>query len=92
MKMSIGREETNKETAVTLLQQRIRACRLCQEHGYIREAHPITSGRGNDRVMVIGHPGPSCAYRTHERPFSKCRVPVLHRLDASSPAPARAAR
>lgn len=33
MKMSIDREEIGKEAAIALLQQRIRACRLCQEHG-----------------------------------------------------------
>jgi uracil-DNA glycosylase family 4 len=54
MSVSIEREEIDKEAAIALLQQRIRACRLCQEYGHIREAHPITSGRGSDHIMVIG--------------------------------------
>ena len=44
----------NKTEEIPLLQQRIKACRLCQQHGYIPVAHPIVSGRGSDRVMVIG--------------------------------------
>src|SRR5260370_35873565 len=54
MKPLDDQEAMDKEAAIVLLQQRIHACRLCQEHGYIREAHPLTSGRGGDRVMVIG--------------------------------------
>ncbi len=41
-------------TALSLLQQRIKACRRCQEHGYIRVAQPIVSGRSSDRLLVIG--------------------------------------
>ena len=40
--------------AITALQQRIRACRLCEQHGYIPMARPLTSGHAGDRVMVIG--------------------------------------
>ena len=54
MKSLDDQKAMDKEAAIALLQQRIRSCRLCQEHGYIREAHPITSGRGSDRVMVVG--------------------------------------
>jgi uracil-DNA glycosylase len=54
MKSLDDQKAMDKEAAIALLQQRIRACRLCQEHGYIYEAHPITSGRGSERVMVIG--------------------------------------
>lgn len=43
-----------QEAAITSLQERIRACRLCQEHGYIPVAHPIVSGRASDRILVIG--------------------------------------
>ena len=39
---------------IARLQQRIKACRLCQQHGYIPVAHPIVSGRASDRIMVIG--------------------------------------
>lgn len=44
----------DRETAIARLQQRIRACRLCEQHGYIPAARPLTSGRATDRVMVIG--------------------------------------
>src|SRR5579863_8794782 len=44
----------SKEAAIALLQQRILACRLCEDQGYIRQARPLTIGRGNDGVMVIG--------------------------------------
>jgi uracil-DNA glycosylase family 4 len=60
---------SEQQAAITLLQQRIRSCRLCQEHGYIRVAHPIVSGRAGDRILVIGQaPG----HRSIEKdlPFS----------------------
>ena len=44
----------DQEAAITALQQRIRSCRLCQDHGYIRVARPLVSGRATDRVLVIG--------------------------------------
>ena len=51
------------------LQQRIRSCRLCQVHGYIRTAHPIVSGRTNDRLFIIGQ---AAGHRSvaQDRPFS----------------------
>ena len=60
---------SEQEVAIALLQQRIRSCRLCQEHGYIRVAHPIVSGRASNRILVIGQaPG----HRSIEKdlPFS----------------------
>lgn len=56
-------------TELDQLQQRIRSCRLCQEHGYIRIAHPIVSGRANDRIFVIGQ---AAGHRSvaKDRPFS----------------------
>lgn len=38
------------------LMARVRACRLCQERGYLAEANPIGGQRGRvtDQVMVIG--------------------------------------
>lgn len=45
---------TIQEIEVQQLQQAIRTCRLCQEHGYIPAAHPIVSGRASDRILVIG--------------------------------------
>ena len=41
-------------TTIASLQERIRACRLCQEHGYIPVAQPLVGGRATDRIMVIG--------------------------------------
>lgn len=43
-----------REAELDTLQKQIRACRLCQEHGYIPIAHPIVSGRAHDRILVIG--------------------------------------
>src|ERR1700737_1842904 len=60
---------SEQEAAIALLQQRIRSCRLCQEHSYIRVAHPIVRGRASDRILVIGQaPG----HRSIEKdlPFS----------------------
>lgn len=45
---------TDRSEAIAALQQRIRACRLCEQHGYIPAARPLTSGRASDRLMVIG--------------------------------------
>lgn len=52
-----------------MLQQRILACRLCQEHGYIPIAHPIVSGRACDRILVIGQ-APGHRSVTKNKPFS----------------------
>lgn len=43
-----------RTAALILLQQRILACRLCQEKGYIPQARPLVNGRPDARVMVIG--------------------------------------
>jgi uracil-DNA glycosylase len=55
---SPGLEETLQERQARLdaLMTRIRACRLCQEQGYLREANPVGAARGrvSDRVMAIG--------------------------------------
>ena len=47
-------QEIDRITAIATLQQQIRACRLCQEHGYIPLARPLVGGRASDRIMVIG--------------------------------------
>src|SRR5690348_12050296 len=60
----IGRAE-----AIAALQLRIRTCRLCQQHGYIREAHPIVSGRATDRILVIGQ-APGHRSIAKDLPFS----------------------
>ena len=36
------------------LHARIRACRQCQEQGYLPQAKPVFSGRLTDQVMVMG--------------------------------------
>src|SRR5579864_753091 len=69
MKNPIDQQEISKEAAISLLQERIFACRLCEEHGYIQQARPITSGRGSDRVMVIGQ-APGHRSVTKGRSFS----------------------
>jgi uracil-DNA glycosylase family 4 len=70
---NIDRDSTNKEEermlAVIELQQRILACRRCQEQGYLQHAHPIVSGRATDRVMVIGQ-APGHRSVAQKRPFS----------------------
>ena len=43
-----------RREAIKGLQQRIRYCRLCEEHGYIPKAQPLVSGRPEDRIMVVG--------------------------------------
>ncbi|HLH63417.1 MAG TPA: uracil-DNA glycosylase family protein [Ktedonobacteraceae bacterium] len=59
----------DRAEAIAALQQRIRACRRCQERGYIREAHPIVSGRTTDRILVIGQ-APGHRSIAKELPFS----------------------
>ena len=54
---------------IVRLQQRIKACRLCQQHGYIPVAHPIVSGRASDRVIVIGQ-APGHRSTAKDIPFS----------------------
>ncbi|MDQ2905186.1 MAG: uracil-DNA glycosylase [Chloroflexota bacterium] len=51
------------------MQQRILACRLCQDQGYIQQAQPIVSGRASDRVLVIGQ-APGHRSVTKGVPFS----------------------
>lgn len=43
-----------RASAIAELQQRILHCRLCQEQGYIQVAQPLTNGRAEDRLMIIG--------------------------------------
>lgn len=52
---SVGSEqETDRIAALAALHERMRACRLCQEQGYIPVAQPLVGGRATDRMMVIG--------------------------------------
>ena len=59
----------SRALSLAVLQQRIFACRLCQEHGYIPVAHPIVSGRADDRILVIGQ-APGHRSTTNNKPFS----------------------
>ncbi len=52
-----------------MLQSHIRMCRLCEHHGYIPKAHPIVSGRVDNRILVIGQ-APGHLSITRDRPFS----------------------
>jgi len=54
---------------VAALQARVRACRLCQQHGYIPAAHPITEGRAGDRILLVGQ-APGHVSIERDRPFS----------------------
>ncbi len=58
-----------RASELALLQQRLLACRLCQEHGYIARAHPIVSGEVEDRLFVIGQ-APGHRSVSQDRPFS----------------------
>jgi uracil-DNA glycosylase family 4 len=62
-------DRSQQIAALDHLQQRIRSCRLCQEHGYIALAHPIVSGRASDRIFIIGQ---AAGHRSvaKDRPFS----------------------
>ena len=53
-KMLSEERATRRQEAIKELQQRIRCCRLCEEHGYISKAQPLVSGRPDDRIMVVG--------------------------------------
>jgi uracil-DNA glycosylase family 4 len=65
----VHQTQNERETAIISLQQRIRACHLCQEYGYIPLAHPIVSGRASDRILVIGQ-APGHRSITKDVPFS----------------------
>ena len=73
-----GADKINRAAELALVQERIRACRLCQEHGYIPCAHPLVSGRADDRIMVIGQaPGHRSVAR--DLPFSGPGGRILQR-------------
>jgi uracil-DNA glycosylase len=69
MKILNDEQGASRAEAIAALQQRIRSCRLCQEHGYIRQAHPIVSGRATDRILVIGQ-APGHRSIAKDLPFS----------------------
>jgi len=55
LKKMLSEERTiSRQEAIKELQQRIRCCRLCEEHGYIPKAQPLVSGHPDDRIMVVG--------------------------------------
>ncbi len=55
--------------AIARLQARVRACRLCQDHGYLPLTQPITEGRPSDRILLIGQ-APGHVSVERGRPFS----------------------
>jgi uracil-DNA glycosylase len=55
--------------ALTVLHQRILACRLCQDEGYIPHAAPVVSGRAGNRIMLVGQ-APGQTELTRRRPFA----------------------
>jgi len=68
-KLPVLEDRAQQSAELNQLQQRIRSCRLCQEHGYIGIAHPIVSGCVNDRMFIIGQ---AAGHRSvaKDRPFS----------------------
>jgi uracil-DNA glycosylase family 4 len=58
-----------RATELAMLQQRILACQLCQDHGYLKHAQSQVSGRVNDRLLVVGQ-APGHRSITNGRPFS----------------------
>ena len=68
-KMLNDKQIQERATSLAALQQHILSCRLCQEHGYIPVAHPIVSGRIDDRIFVIGQ-APGHRSVSNNRPFS----------------------
>jgi len=60
---------TQRADAIVSLQERIRACRLCQEAGYIRQAAPITHGRASNRILLVGQ-APGHLSVARDLPFS----------------------
>lgn len=62
-------DQSERTAALTILQQSILACRLCQEQGYIPLARPLVSGPPDARVMVIGQ-APGHRSVTKGRSFS----------------------
>lgn len=53
-KPASSEQETDRAVALAALHERMRACKLCQERGYIPVAQPLVGGRATDRMMVIG--------------------------------------
>jgi uracil-DNA glycosylase family 4 len=52
-----------------LLHARIRACRMCQDAGYISQAAPVVAGRAGNRIMLVGQ-APGQTELTKRRPFA----------------------
>lgn len=62
-------DKRERAAALAMLQQRILACRLCQEQGYLQVARPLVSGPPDARVMIIGQ-APGHRSVTKGRSFS----------------------
>jgi uracil-DNA glycosylase family 4 len=66
----------DRARAIAALQGRVRGCRLCQQHGYIPVAHPITEGRSGDRILLVGQ-APGHVSIERNQPFSGLAGRVL---------------
>ena len=51
------------------LHERILACRLCQEAGFIQRAAPVVAGRAGNRMMLIGQ-APGVTEQEIRKPFA----------------------
>ncbi len=52
--MSDARFASDRRTPLAVLQDEIRACRACQEAGYIEAARPLTRGTADAGFFIIG--------------------------------------
>lgn len=69
MKMDPTSSLRSRQEELQVLQAQIKACRLCQEAGYISRAQPIVSGRAADQVFVIGQ-APGHRSVANDKPWS----------------------
>lgn len=69
MKMDPTRTAHSRQEELQVLQTQIKACRHCQEAGYIPCAQPIVSGRADDQVFVIGQ-APGHRSVANDKPWS----------------------
>jgi uracil-DNA glycosylase family 4 len=69
LKMLSEERAARRQEAIIELQQRIRCCHRCEDHGYISNAQPLVTGRSDDRIMVVGQ-APGHRSIAKGRPFS----------------------
>jgi len=64
--------------SLPILHETIRACRLCEEAGYIERAAPVVAGRMGNRMMLVGQ-APGITELAIRRPFAGQAGKVLFR-------------